>query len=270
VVYGSSLFKPHAAALFDLLQLPYTGSSPSTLSTCLDKLKSKKLMSFHNIPTPEWDYVFEMDDEIRSDLSYPLIVKPSNADDSFGITNESVVTNEKQLKRQLEKIVMEYKRPALIEEYIEGDEFDICLLGNEDETEVLPLIQSVFDKMPKKYWHIYSSDVREEKNRRILDSIKIVKPAKISKKLDTLMSEIALDVYNIFDCHDYGKVEMRVDADGNPYVLEVNPDPIFDQADFFAMAANLAKYKYEEMIEEIIYLAIQRYKNKPPFSHLQY
>jgi len=269
-VHNSALLESHAPALLDMLQIPYTGSNPSTLSMALDKIKVKKILAYHSIPTPEWDYIYEMGEEIRDDLEFPLIVKPSNADDSFGISNNSVVTNHRELKKQLEIIVEKYKRPALIEEYIEGDEYDVCLLGNEDDVEVLPLIRSVFDKMPKKYWHIYSSDLKNPKNKLAFESIHLIKPAKISKKLDTLISEIAWDVYSIFDCHDYGKVEMRIDKDGNPYVLEVNPNPPLDLEDFLTISSKLAGYSYGDLLEKIIWMAVQRYQDKPPFYHLQY
>lgn len=269
-IYNSPLLKSHAAALLDMLQLPYTGSNPSTLSLALDKIKVKKILDYHDIPTPEWDYVESMDDEISDELEYPLIVKPANSDNFFGISNDSVVTNEQELKKQLKVIVEEFKRPALIEEYIEGTEFDVSLLGNEDEVEVLPLIRSVFDKMPKDHWHIYSSDLWDPKNKKIRESIKVEKPAKIDKKLETLISEMALDVYNIFDCHDYAKIEFRVDKNGNPYVIELNPNPPIATDDFTAMAAKLAGYSYKDLVEEIIWMAVQRYKDKPPFHHLQY
>lgn len=268
-IYDSTFLKSHAAALLDMLQLPYTGSSPSTLALCLDKIKVKKLLDYHEIPTPEWDYVESMDETISSELRYPLIVKPANAENSFGISNNSVVTTEKQLKKQLEMIVEGFKRPALIEEYIEGDEYDVCVIGNEEDIEVLPLMRSIFNKIPKKYWHIYSSDLRNEKNNEILDYIRIEKPAKIPKKMDALISEMAMDVYNIFDCHDYAKVELRVDKNGNPFIIEINPNPSIEQDTFLPMAAKLAGYQYEDFIEEIIWMAVQRYKNKPPFYHLQ-
>jgi D-alanine-D-alanine ligase len=253
-----------------MLQLPYTGSNPTTLAISRDKIKVKQLLNYHGIPTPDWDYIEDMNDKITEDLEYPLIVKPANSDNFFGINNSSVVTNEQELKKQLKIIVEEFKRPALIEEYIEGSEIDACLIGNEDEVEILPLIKSNFDKMPKQHWHIYSSDLWDGEKSEILNSIKLEKPAKVDKKLETLISEMALDVYNIFDCHDYGKIEFRVDKKGNPFVVELSPNPSLDNNDFIAMSAKLAGYSYEELLEEIIWMAIQRYKDKPPFHHLQF
>ena len=268
-IHDTSLLEPHAAALFDILQIPYSGSNPYTLSLCIDKIQVKKLLTFHGIPTPKWDYAYSMDDQLTVDLRYPLIVKPSNSDNSFGITNDSVVMNQKDLKRQLSQVIETFQRPALIEEYIEGDEFDVCLLGNDDNVEVLPLVRSIFDKMPKGYWHIYSSNLKTGKDEKAAASIRVEKPAKVSKKLDNLLSEIALDVYNIVGCFDYGKVEIRVDKNGNPYVLELNPNPPLDSDAFLPIAAKLAGYSYEALIEEIILLGVNRYKDKPPFYHLQ-
>lgn len=269
-INDSSLLEPHAASLIDILQIPYTGSSPFTLSLCIDKIRVKKLLAFHNIPTPKWDYAYTMEDDIRADLKYPLIIKPANTDNSIGITNDSVVTNKKQLDKQLEKIIVEIGRPALIEEYIEGDEYDVSILGSEeDDLRVLPLSRSIFDKMPEGYWHIYPFEAKwtaDEAYKKII----VQKPPKnISKKLSTLITEIALDTYNILDCHDYGRVEIRVDKNSNPYVLELNPNPSINSDDCVPKVAKLTGLDYGDFLEEIIRMAIKRYKSHPPYFHLQ-
>ncbi len=270
-INDSSLLEPHAASILDTLQIPYTGSNPFTLALCIDKIRVKKLLSYHDIPTPNWDYIYTMDDEIDEDLKYPLIVKPGNTDNSIGITNESVVTNKQELKRQLEKVVIDLGRPALIEEYIEGDEYDVSIMGNDDENDILilPHSRSVFNNMPTGYWHIYPFDAKWKENG-IYDKIQVQRPPKgISKRLESLISEIALDTYNILDCHDYGRVEIRVDKDGNPYVLELNPNPSINVGDCVPAAAKLIGLNYENFIEEIIKMTIRRYKNKPAYYHLQ-
>ncbi|MBI3366214.1 ATP-grasp domain-containing protein [Candidatus Roizmanbacteria bacterium] len=198
-INNSSLLEPHVAAILDTLQIPYTGSNPFTLALCIDKIRVKKLLGFHDIPTPQWDYAYSMDDEIDDELKYPLIIKPGNTDNSIGITNDSVVTNKRQLMKQLEKIIIKLKRPALIEEYIEGDEYDVSIVGS-DETDlrVLPLSRSMFDKMPKGYWHIYPFKAKWEEDR-----------------------------------------------------------------------AELMGMDYGDFLEDIIRMAIKRYKNRPPYYHLQ-
>lgn len=269
-INNSSLLEPHAASVLDAIQIPYTGSNPFTLGLCIDKIRVKKLLTYHKIPTPNWDYAYTMDDEIKDDLNYPLIVKPANSDNSIGITNESVVVNKRQLKKQMEKIIVEIGRPALVEEYIEGDEYDVSILGSgEDDLRVLPLSRSVFDKMPKGYWHIYPFEAKWLKDP-VYKSIVVQRPPKnISKKLEALLGEIALDTYNILDCHDYGRVEIRVDENNNPYVLELNPNPSINMTDCVPTVAKLTGLDYGDFIEEIIRMAITRYKNKPPYYHLR-
>ncbi|MCF7836925.1 ATP-grasp domain-containing protein [Candidatus Gracilibacteria bacterium] len=265
-INNSTLLEPHAAALLDVLQIPYTGSSPHTLSLCVDKIRVKKLLSYHGIPTPKWDYAYAPEDEIRADLQYPLIVKPSNRDNSFGINNDSVVTNKKQLEKQLERIIRELHCQALVEEYIEGDEYEIAIMGNEDDDlRVLPLTRSIFSNLPENYWHIYPLAAKLKKkpyDRIILQS----PPKNISKSLGKLITEIALDTYSILDCQDYGHVEIRMDRNNNPYVLELNPNPSINQEDILPRVARITGLDYGDFLEEVIGLCINRYKHQNSFK----
>lgn len=269
-INNSSLLEPHAAAIFDTMQIPFTGSNLFTLGLCIDKIRVKKLLTYHGIPTPRWDYAYNIDDEIDENLKYPLIVKPANTDNSIGITNESVVINKKELKVQLEKIIKGLGSPALVEEYIDGDEYDVPIIGSEeDDLRVLPLSRSIFDQMPKDYWHIYPFDAKWSDNPAYKKVI-VEEPAKSgNKKLESLITEIALDTYNILDCHDYGRVEVKVDRNDNPYVLELNPNPSINLKDCLPRTAKLAGMDYGDFLEEIIRLTIKRYKNKPSYYHLQ-
>ena len=266
-ISGSRLSEPHVAAMLEVLQIPYTGSDYKTLATCIDKIQVKKILKYHDIPTPKWDYVYSLEDEISPDLQYPLIAKPSNTDNSIGITNESVVTNRQQLDKQLKKIVVGVGSPALIEEYIEGDEYEVSILGSdEDDFRVLPLSRLIFNKLPSGFWHIYPFSGKMNGTSRVYKKIVVQRPPKnISKRLESLITEIALDTYNIFDCQDYGRVEVKVDKNNNPYVLELNPNPPLDKDGFVARAAKLVRMDYGDIIEEIIRLAVKRYKTK--FSH---
>lgn len=269
-INNSSLLEPHVASILDTLQIPYTGSNPFTLGLCIDKIRVKKLLSYHKIPTPEWDYVYSLDDDIRDDLKYPLIVKPANTDNSIGITNDSVVRNKAELSLQLEKVLKEIGRPALIEEYIEGDEYDVPIIGSEDDDlRILPLARSIFDNLPNNLWHIYPFEAKYGEDSAYDQIIKQRPPKNINKKLETLLGEIALDTYNILDCHDYGRVEIRVDKNNNPYVLELNPNPSLDQQGTFSASAQVVGMDYGDFLEEIIRLAIKRYKDNPPYYHLQ-
>jgi D-alanine-D-alanine ligase len=269
-INNSSLLEPHVASILDTLQIPYTGSNPFTLGLCIDKIRVKKLLAYHKIPTPEWDYVYSLDDDIREDLRYPLMVKPANTDNSIGITNDSVVRNKAELYRQLEKVLKDIGRPALIEEYIDGDEYDVPIIGSEeDDLRILPLARSLFDELPGDLWHIYPFEAKYTDGGEYNKIVVQRPPKNIGKKLETLLGEIALDTYNILDCHDYGRIEIRVDKNNNPYVLELNPNPSLDREGTFSASAELIGLDYGDFLEEIIRLAIKRYKDNPPYYHLQ-
>lgn len=267
----SSLLEPHAAALFDILRIPYTGSNPFTLSLCLDKIKVKKLLAFHNIPTPRWDYLYERDEHFDEDFPLPAIVKPANSDSSIGITNESVVNSRETLLKRIDYVLGELERPVLIEEFVDGDEYDVSIMGNwAEDQRVLPLSRSVFKNMPEGYWHMYPYEAKFLGSEVHKKNIEVQRPPKgVPSKLTSLISEIALDAYNVVACSDYGRAEVRVDAKGNPYVLEVNPNPSIGPTDCVPQVAKLAGMDYGDFLEEILRLTIRRYKERPPYYHLQ-
>ncbi len=256
--------KAYASAILDILQIPYTGSNPLTQSLSNDKIKFKKLLDYHSIPTPEWDYIASLEDKVYENLRYPLIVKPSSTNNSIGITNDSVVVNEAQMREQLNKILKEYNTPALVEEFIEGDEYDVSIIGSDKENlQVLPLSRAIFKNMPENYWHIYSYDAKWSQTGPYSE-ISIQQPPKnLNKKLETLITEIALDTYNILDCDDYGRVQIRVDENGNPYVIELNANPSLNEGSLLAAAAKLIGLDYGDLLEDLISMAIKRYKNQP-------
>lgn len=270
-INDTSLLEPHAASIFDILQIPYTGSSPFTLGLCIDKIKVKKLLNYHNLPTPAWDYVYDVDDEIDSSLKYPLIVKPANTDNSIGITHNSVVTNKKDLLKMVTYVIKELGSPALIEEYIDGDEYNVFIMGSDENSfKVLPLSRTIFAGLPKDYWHIKTLESKFGLDKTYKEHIVVQEPPKnVSSKLLSLLTEISLDTYNILDCHDYGRVEVKVDKNNNPYILELNPNPSIDIIDVVDMKKKGYEEKYARFLEEIIRLTISRYKENPPYYHLQ-
>ncbi|MGE5297657.1 MAG: ATP-grasp domain-containing protein, partial [Acidobacteriaceae bacterium] len=162
-VLDSEYGEINAASLLDTLDTPFTGSDSVTLGVCRDATRIKKLLQFHNVPTPKWDYVYYQEDEIREDFRYPLIVKPLHSGTSIGVGQKSIVTDKNNLLEVLKVYLKEYKAPALIEEFIEGDEYWAAILGNENNVRVLPLTRTVFQDMPQGIWPVYSQDKAEMK-----------------------------------------------------------------------------------------------------------
>ncbi len=261
-INNNEALKPQAAAIFEAMRIPYTGTNSLNLGLCRDKIRMKKLLTFHDIPTPEWDYAYTVNDSINENLKYPLIVKPGNALNSLGITNGSVVTNKVQLRKQIKRIIEDLRRPALVEEYVEGEEFSVSILGTDDEDlRVLPLTRSVFKKMPKGQWNIYTE--KEKQKMGVSKNIVVQNPLKnVSKKLESLLTEIALDTYKTMRCRDYGRVEIRLDKDDNPYILEINTNPFLDNPAHLLKSAEVTGMNMGDLLEEIIRLSLSRFNRK--------
>lgn len=253
--------RPQAVAILESLHIPYTGANAISLALARDRIRFKKILSFHNIPTPKWDYAYTLADQINPELQYPLIVKPSEVEDATGITQNSVVKNKEQLDRELQKILVQMGKPALVEEYIEGDEYEVSILGtNKDDLKVLPLSRSIFDKMSKGFWRIYTKAGKSGKSKAHKKIVVQNPPKNVSKKLESLLTEIALDAYQIMQCSDYGRVEIRVDKEDNPYVLQVNPNPRLSPNSLLTKTAELTGLTFADLLEEIISSTLKRYR----------
>ncbi len=243
--------KPQAAALIEALQIPYSGSDAFTIALCRDRIRTKKLLTYHNIPTPKWDYAYTVNDALRDDLRYPLIVKPSDVEESIGLTHCSIVVDKKQLRQAFKRIIVNLQKPAVVEECIEGDAYEVSIVGNrEDDLKVLPIARSVFKKMPKGYRHITAVQGKGKARK------------KMNPKVESVITEIALDAYKIMRCQDYGRVELRIDRDDNPYVLDIDPNPPLDGRTQFLQSAKVMGMEFGGLMEEIIRIAIRRYQQR--------
>ena len=253
-ILDSRYGKINAAALLDMLDIPYTGSDSSALNVCRDISRIKKLLNFHGIPTPRWDYAYSLDDPIREDLIFPVIVKPMYSDSPIGITHQSVVTDKKALMDAVKKMIVENETPVIIEEFIDGDEYHAAILGNDVNVRVLPLSRTIFQNSSPGVWPMFGTDEPEKLTQ--------CPPKNISKKLESLLTEIALDAYSVLECQDYGEVKIRVDKDYNPYVIGVDLTPYLAADRLLARTADMVGMPYGDFIEEIIRIAIARYKNE--------
>lgn len=260
-INNSTLLGAQLPTLLEAWDVPYTGSSTISNLLCKDKIKFKKILKFHEIPTPDWDYMYDLSDELDEDLEFPLIVKPAHYDNSVGIDNSSIVYDHKSLMEQAKMIIEKLKSPVLIEEYIEGDEYRVSIIGNNDrDIQILPLSRTIFTQLPQGYPHIYTYDAKWSDNKVYGKLLKQYPVKNINKKLETLLSEVALDVFNIFKCRDHGVVEFRVDENNNPHVLEAGSNPSLRPNGELSKVSQIAEYSYLELIEEIIKAAVSRYQ----------
>ncbi|MCM2325620.1 MAG: ATP-grasp domain-containing protein [Candidatus Woesearchaeota archaeon] len=245
------------------LKIPFTGNNSYATRLCLDKEVTKKILLKNKIPTPKYQIFKTAED--KTVLKYPMIVKPLHEDASIGIDQKSYVTNAEELKRKVKEILVEYKQPALVEEYIDGQEINAAILGN-DEVDVLPLSEIVFEYpegVPKfltfeSKW-IEDSIFYKNSNGRC--------PAEVDAQTEKRIIGLAVKCFKLMGCRGYARVDFRV-KDGIPYVLEVNPNPCINpNGTGFIRSANKAGIDYASLMERILKYArsedIERYSVVP-------
>ncbi len=259
--YGTSR-EAQIPALLDMLQIPYTGSDPLTLTTCLDKARTKEVLSYHKIPTPKFLLVESLDELKNIDMNFPVIIKPVAEGSSKGIFNSSFISNEEELKERLAESIDQYKQPFLIEEFLPGREFTVALLGNRSETEILPIVEINFSELPANLIPIYSYEAKWVVDTRENPLQIFSCPAILDEVLEQKIKEIALKTYKALRCKDWSRIDIRLDANNEPNVIEINPLPgvLPDPADnsCFPKAARAAGLSYEEMINKVLYSAAKR------------
>ena len=249
-------------AILDMLQIPYTGSDPLTLATCLDKARTKEILSYYAIPTAPFLIANEIDQIKNLKLTFPLFVKPVWEGSSKGIFSSSFVSNTKELSKQVERIITEYSQPALIEEFLSGREFTIAILGNGDEAEVLPIVEIEYKDFPEGFIPIYSYEAKWilDTKENPLDVFSC--PANLSPVLETKIRQVALNAYKTLRCRDWSRIDIRLNADNIPNIIEINPLPGIlpdpKENSCFPKAARTAGLSYDEMLNKVLFAAAKR------------
>ncbi len=253
----------HVPAICEFFGIPYSGSDPFTLSLCLDKARTKETLTFHGIPTPKFAVVEKLEDlETVKRLSLPLFVKPLHEGSSKGITDRNLCWDRSQLFAQAKLLLENYKQPVLVEEYLPGKEFTCAVLGNGDEATVLPIVGMNFATLPAGALPIYSFDAKFvwDRPENPLDIFQC--PARITRKLQASIERVTLDAFRVLGCRDWARIDVRLDAEGVPNVLEVNPLPgiLPNPADNSCLpkAARAAGINYEELIQNCLKYAATR------------
>ncbi|MCM8763450.1 MAG: ATP-grasp domain-containing protein [Candidatus Omnitrophica bacterium] len=240
--------------LLEMKNIPFVGSDGLTLALTLDKIMTKKIMIAEKIPTPKFFEAKSSENYEMDSLKYPLIVKPRFEGSSKGLSDKSRVENEAQLKEQIDFIVKTYKQPALVEEFISGSEYTVAIIGNDENLEVFPPVQIKIDGRLKLGDKFYTF------NRIFSDRLEYICPAKINASLRDKIMDLARRTYLAVECRDFGRVDFRIDEEGRPYVLEINPLPSLSTEDVFMTIARYLGTTYSSMIDKIIKSALKRYK----------
>lgn len=238
--------------LLEMAGVPFVGADALTLALTLDKVMAKKVFIAENIPTPKFFEIKNPECINIDHHKFPLIVKPRFEGSSKGLSENSRVEDMDGLKAQAEYIINTYKQPALVEEFISGQEFTVAIIGN-DPPEVMPVVQIKIDGKYKLNDKFYTF------SRITSDRLEYICPARISAELRNKLSDLALKTYNAVECRDFGRVDFRVDNEGNAFVLEINPLPSLSTEDVFEVVAKEIGITYNEIIGRILKSALKRY-----------
>jgi len=237
------------------LEIPFTGCPAAALRLGLDKAKVKVLLQAAGIRTPDFQllnpeilYMFR--------LSYPCIVKPRSEDASHGLSEASVVTDSISLERQVRLISASYVGGAIVEEFIDGREFNATILGNY-KCIVLPVSEITYSLPPKKP-EILTYAAKWETDSPYFQGTRVVCPAEVSTEEYQIISKTALAAFHLLGCRGYARVDMRMDKEGHPNVIEVNPNPDISLDAGAARQAETAGMNYTQFIAKIVQLALEK------------
>jgi D-alanine-D-alanine ligase len=247
--------------LLDLLQVPYVGGGPGEFFIQQDKAITKKLLAFDKVRYPDFR-VFTQDSDFGSvdHLRMPLFVKPLSMDASIGIEASSVVHNMKDLMKRVAAIHEKVKDAALVEEFIDGRELYVGILGNQ-KPRALPPIEIDFSGMPEGKPHILSGKAKwDEKSAEYKGTRSVL--ADLDDVLRSQLHEAALAAYRALHVHDYGRVDMRVTNDGEIFVIEVNASCYLEASSEFAKSAEADGLDHTSLVNKIVDCAVERLKLK--------
>jgi D-alanine-D-alanine ligase len=251
------LQEDRVAALYDLLRLPYTGAPPMTLAICQRKGLTKQILKAFRIPTPRYKLIRQKTVPKLTGLRYPLIVKPAWEDASAGITDSAVVQDRAQLESRVRLVLAEYKQPALVEEFIAGRELAVSVIGNRNPR-VLPIEEMDFSGLPPDHPGIITFESKWDPLNEVFHKGRLVCPAKLAGSIRQRVKKVALQTYQVMGCRDYARVDMRLDKNDSPFVLEINPNPDLTEGVGFMASANAAGISFSKALRMIVEEALKR------------
>ncbi|MBT8390240.1 MAG: ATP-grasp domain-containing protein [Ignavibacteriaceae bacterium] len=251
-------------AMLDMLEIPYTGSDALTLGICLDKSRTKEILTYHKIPNAKFIMVENTEDIEKIKMEFPAIVKPVSEGSSKGIFSSSFVNNSNELKDEVNRIIRNYDQPALVEEFLPGREFTIAVMGNDEETILHPIIEIKYDDFPENVIPLYSFEAKwildtKENKFDVFEC-----PANLDKNLEDKIRSTALTAYKILRCRDWSRIDLRLDKHAIPNIIEINPLPGImpdpNENSSYPKAVRAAGLTYKQMIQSVLNSALKRYK----------
>lgn len=260
-------FDSNVTALIEMFSIPFTGATSGGLFLSGDKHVSKKIFDFHRIPYADFFVVrVGQDVAVPRGFTYPLFVKPVREDASIGIDDNSVARDYDALVKKVKELHDTLGGDVMVEEFIDGREFYVSVLGDDGSAKPLEIVELDFSKWPSDKPKIYSNKAKIDENSEEFKKIDFNFGADLKKTLpedvQKKMGDLAVKVCKALDVHDYARIDMRMDKDGKIYVLEANLNPYLAKEDIFSMAANSSGIAYDELVNNIVESALAREKSR--------
>ncbi|MDH4135067.1 MAG: ATP-grasp domain-containing protein [Gammaproteobacteria bacterium] len=254
---GVAAFDYYMVSYLAMMKIPYTGCNPRGLLLARDKALSKKLLAFHRIPVPEFT-VFPCGRPVRVSrhLQYPVIVKSLTEEGSVGIAQASFVENDEQLRERVALIHEKFQGDAIAEQYIDGRELYVTVLGNTQLT-VLPVRELAFRETPEKRPRLATYKVKWDPKYRERWGIDYGFAAHLPDGMSERIAALCKRIYRILDLSGYARIDLRLTAAGEMYVLEANPNPGIARDEDTTLSAKKAGFGYEEFIQRLIHLGLR-------------
>ncbi len=255
-VNGISTYEYCMAGLFELLKVEFTGNQPQCLGNCLNKWRTKDILKANHINTPRALVINKPGVIERKDfiLKFPVIAKLLTEDASIGISEYSVVKNFDELMNHINFLVKTYKQDIIAEEYIDGRELNVAILGKR----VLPISEIKFDGLPEELPKIVTYDGKWIADSVYYENTKPKCPADLDVRTKKRIEDVALKAFDTLGCRDYARVDIRLDKNGIPFVIEVNPNPDISSDSGFARAAKADGLSHHELLFTITKFALNR------------
>src|SRR5262245_9700568 len=243
----------HVPAMLEMAGVPYTGSSPLGHALALDKVITKRLLREAGIPTPNYRVLRGPEDSAEG-LHFPVVVKPRHESTSFGL---QLITEPAAVGAAVEAIVANYQQEALVEEYVAGREVCVALLGNDRGIEIFPMVEHDFGD------RLVQLVTCDDKMHKVSTEPGKICPASLPEALAAQLRDIALATFRTCHCQDYARVDIRLDAEMNPFVLEINSMASLGPTGSYVLAAQTAGYSFDGLIGRILDVAHRRYFTRP-------
>jgi D-alanine-D-alanine ligase len=261
---GEPRNEPTFAGLLDLFRIPYTGADLLALASCLYKHRTKDILNSAGVPTPPYRFLrtpADLDDPSLDGLDFPWFVKLAHEDASLGITEANVVRDAAALRTRSRELMAEFRQGVLAERYIEGREINVTLFGYRERVQVLPLHEIDFAAMPSDRPRIVSYAAKWDEDHVDYVGTKPVPLTGMTPPVVAEVERVSRAAWRAMDLRDYGRVDLRVDHAGTPWVIDVNPNPDISPDAGVSRAALAAGMSYPQMVDRIAQLALARIRD---------